>query len=271
MGNGFPGGNVFLQDLQTGFYIVNEGNLAGFAGAQRHGLLGIGHDVRFRHRFLSHHINISGDRWECGGAVHASRDRGGIATGNGLNGKHRTGDGFAAHGVPLGDLHIGQLVVFGGHGILLIAIGRVNIDAVRGGVQGIPLRSFHLHECPQALGDVLYLNDAAVFGHIAAYDLTVPVDVEYSAIQTGIRTRNDFFEGDVRIAGGRTIRFSRLYLKRELSWRIVGKKALAARHAGFGVDRPLCGLVLNDRSDRSLCGVFLDLLMELRVLLGLLR
>ena len=79
------------------------------------------------------------------------------------------------------------------------------------------------------------------------------------------------FEGDVRIAGGRTIRFSRLHLKRELSWRIVGKKALAARHAGFGVDRPLCGLVLNDRSDRSLCGVFLDLLMELRVLLGLLR
>ena len=73
-------------------------------------------------------------------------------------------------------------MVFGGHGILLIAIGRVNIDAVRGGVQGIPLRSFHLHECPQALGDVLYLNDAAVFRHVAADDLTVPINQKAGTI-----------------------------------------------------------------------------------------
>ena len=55
-------GDVLLDNFKTRLFIVNEGNLAGFAGAQRHGLLGIGHDVRFRHRFLSHHINISGDR-----------------------------------------------------------------------------------------------------------------------------------------------------------------------------------------------------------------
>ena len=48
--------------------------------------------------------------------------------------------------------------------------------------QGIPLRSFHLHECPQALGDVLYLNDAAVFRHVAADDLTVPINQKAGTI-----------------------------------------------------------------------------------------
>ena len=264
-------GDVLLDNFKTRLFIVNEDDFGGFAGAERHGLLGVRHHIRLWHGFFPYHINICWNGRESGGAIHTSCDRGGIVAGDGLHREHRAGDGFAAHGIPLGDLHVGQLVVFGGHGVLLVTIGRVNIDADGGRIGAVPGRSLCFYEAPQALGHIIDFDDATVFGHITADDLPVPVDVEYSAIQTGIRTRNDFFEGDVRIAGGRTIRFSRLHLKRELSWRIVGKKALAARHAGFGVDRPLCGLVLNDRSDRSLCGVFLDLLMELRVLLGLLR
>ena len=60
--DGLTIGNVLLDNFKTGLFIVNESDLGGFAGAQRHGLLGIGYDIGFRHGFLPHHINISGDR-----------------------------------------------------------------------------------------------------------------------------------------------------------------------------------------------------------------
>ena len=56
------GGDIFLQDLQAGLLIILKAHLGGLAGAERHGLLGVRHHIRLRHRFLSHHINISGDR-----------------------------------------------------------------------------------------------------------------------------------------------------------------------------------------------------------------
>ena len=55
-------GDVLLDNFKTRLFIVNEDDFGGLAGAQRHGLLRIAHDVRLRHGFLSHHINISGDR-----------------------------------------------------------------------------------------------------------------------------------------------------------------------------------------------------------------
>ena len=60
--DGLSVGDVFLDDLKTRLFIVHKGDLAGLAGTQRHGLLGIGYDVRLGHGFLPHHINISGDR-----------------------------------------------------------------------------------------------------------------------------------------------------------------------------------------------------------------
>jgi hypothetical protein len=267
--DGFSVGDVLLDDLKTRLFVVHKGDLAGLAGAQRHGLLGIGYDVRLRHGFLSHHINISGDRGERGGAVHASRDGGGIIAGDGLNGKHRTGNRVAAHGVPLGDLHIGQLVVFGGHGVLLVPVRGVHIDADGRGIGAVACGCFGFHEGPQALGDVLDLNDAAVLGHAAADDLSIPIDVEYSAIQTLGRSCGNFLQGNVRIASRRTIRLSWLCgSSDQFSWCVISEEALAAFNAGFCENRQFCGIILNDRSNRSLGGVFLDLLLELRVLLG---
>ena len=141
-------GDVLLDNFKTGLFIVNESDLGGFAGAQRHGLLGIGYDVRLGNGFLTHNIDTGRNGRERCGAVRPGRDGGGIAAGNGLNGKHRAGNRFAAHGVPLGNLHIGQFVVFGSHGVLLVTIGRVNIDAVGSGSQGVALRGLHLHERP---------------------------------------------------------------------------------------------------------------------------
>ena len=60
--NGFTVDDVFLDDLKTRLFVVNEDDFGGLAGAQRHSLLGIGYDVRLGNGFLTHHINISGDR-----------------------------------------------------------------------------------------------------------------------------------------------------------------------------------------------------------------
>ena len=60
--NRLSGGDVFLQNFQTGLLVILKAHLRGFAGSERYGLLGVRHHIRLRHRFLSHHINISGDR-----------------------------------------------------------------------------------------------------------------------------------------------------------------------------------------------------------------
>ena len=270
MGNRFPGGNVFLQDLQTGFYIVGEGSLHSTGtGQQGDVLMGAGLDIRLLHGLLGNAIHTGLEIGQCLFAVHG--DGGGVAAGQRLHQKGRLdlGEGL---GICLGDFKAGQRAVACGNSVLLVTVGHVHIDAVRGGVQGITLRSFHLHECPQALGDVLYLDNTAVFGHITADDPTITVDVEYGTIQTGIRSCNDFFEGDVRIAGRRIIRLFRGRSLTDLQFagRIVREKTLAAGHAGFGIDRPFCGLIFHHSSDDTLGSVVFDLLLIFRVFLGFL-
>ena len=270
MGNRFPSGNVFLQDLQTGFYIVGEGGLHSTGtGQQGDVLMSSGLDIRLLHGPLGNAVHTGLEIGQCLFAVHG--DGGGVAAGQGFHQKGRLDLGKGL-GICLGNFQAGQRTVAGGNSVLLVAIGHVHIDAVGGGVQGIPLRGLHLHECPQTLGDVLYLDDAAVFGHITADDLTVPVDVEHSAIQTGIRSCNDFFEGDVRIAGRRIIRFFRGRSLTDLQFagRIVCEKTLAAGHAGFGIDRPFCGLIFHHSSDDTLGSVVFNLLLIFRVFLGFL-
>ena len=151
---------------------------------------------------------------------------------------------------------------------MLVPIRGVHIDTDGRGVCAVACGCFGFHEGPQALSDILDLNDAAVFGHIAADDLSVAVNIEFRAIQTLGSAGGNFLQGNVGIAGRRTIRFFRLRLKRESPWRVITKEALTAFNAGFCENRPFCGIVLNDRSNRSLGGVFFDLLLELRVLLG---
>ena len=55
------GGNIFLQNFQTGLFVVHKGDLGGFAGAERHGLLRVRHHIRLWHRFLPDDIHISGN------------------------------------------------------------------------------------------------------------------------------------------------------------------------------------------------------------------
>ena len=160
-------------------------------------------------------------------------------------------------------------MVFGGHGVLLVTIGCVNIDAVRGRIGAVACGRFGFHEGPQATGDILDLNDATITSYIAADDLSVAGNIEHSAIQTLGSAGGNFLQGNVRIAGRRTIRLSWLRgSSDQFSWRVIAEEALAAFNAGFCENRPFCGIVLNDRSNRSLGGVFLNLLLELRVLLG---
>ena len=163
---------------------------------------------------------------EGGGTVHASRDGGGIIAGDGLNGKHRAGNRFAAYSVPLGDLHIGQRMVFGGHGVLLVAIGGIDIDADGRRVGTVALRGLGFHEGPQATGDILDFDNTAVFSHIAADDLAVAVNVEFRAIQTLGRSCGNLLQGNVGIAGRRIIRIRLWRVDSKFPWRIIIKKRL---------------------------------------------
>ena len=272
MGNGFPGGNIFLQDLQTGFYIVGEGGLHSTGtGQQGDVLMSAGLDIRLLHRLLGNAVHTGLEIGQCLFAVHG--DGGGVAAGQGLHQKGRfdLGEGLR---VCLGDFQAGQRTVAGGNSVLLVTVGHVHIDAVGGGVQGIPLRSFHLHECPQTLGDILYLDNAAVFGHITADDLTVAVDVEHSAIQTMGSPGNHLLERDVAITGNgrrRIVTAFRLIIRHNFTGCVIGKEALAASGSGSGKNGPLARHVLHDGCLLALRGIFLDLFLKFRILLSFLR
>ena len=79
------GGNIFLQNFKSRLFIVNEDDFGGLAGAQRHGLLRIAHDVRLWYGFLTHNIDTGRNGREQCGTVHPGRDGGGIAAGNRLH------------------------------------------------------------------------------------------------------------------------------------------------------------------------------------------
>ena len=176
-------GNVFLQNFKSGLFVVHKGDLGGFTGAQRHGLLRIAHNVRLWHRFFPYYINICRNgRERCGTVRAGSNGRGEVARDR-LNGEHRPGNRLAAHGVALDDLHIGQCVIFCHNGILLVAISGIDIDAEGRGVRTEALRGLNLNKGPQAFCDILDFNDAAIHRHITTNDLTVAVDVKFSAVQ----------------------------------------------------------------------------------------
>ena len=74
--DGLTIGDVLLDNFKTGLFIVNESDLGGFAGAQRHGLLGIGYDVRLGNGFLMHNIDTGRNGRERCGTVRPGRDGG---------------------------------------------------------------------------------------------------------------------------------------------------------------------------------------------------
>ena len=180
--NGFPIGDVLLDDLKARFFIVHKSDFTRLSGAQRHSLLCIAHDIRLRNGLFPHHIDGNG-RERRGTICSGSNGRGEVARDR-LNGKYCAGNGLATHGIALDDLHIRQRVVLGSHGVLLIAIGRVHIDADGRRVCTVPRGRFDFDKGPEALGNVLYLDNTAVFGHIAADNLTVTVDQEAGTIQS---------------------------------------------------------------------------------------
>lgn len=179
---------------------------------------------------------------------------------------------LACLGVGLGDLHRGQLCIRSGNCVLLVAIGDIHIDAVGCGVQGIALRGLPLHEGPKARCDIVHLDDTAARSHIAADDLSVPVDVVDSAVQAPCGACGSFLEGDVSIPGHRrrVVISSGGVACHDLAAAVIGEKALAAGDAGGCQDRPLIGVILHDGCLNTLSGIFLHLGLEFRVLIGLL-
>ena len=271
--NGFPVGNVLLDDFKAGLFVVNESDLGGFAGAQRHGLLRIAHDVRLWYGFLAHDIDTGRNGRERCGAIRPSRNGGGITSGNGLNGQHRARDRRAGLRIGLDDLHAGQFIVRSGNGILLVPVRGVHIDADRRGVCTVPCWRFGFHEGPQSFGDVLYLDHTAIFGHIAADDLTVTVNIEFCTVQPAGRSGSHLLQGNVRISRGRSrlVTALRRILYHQLTRTIVVEKRLVLAIARKGKHRPFCAVGLYDGCNFALYGIFLDLTLKCRVLLRLLR
>ena len=265
-----PIGNVLLNDLKARLFVVHKSDFARLAGAQCHGLLRIAHDVRLRDRFFPHHIDISGDGREGGGTVRAGSNGRGEVARNRLNGKYCAGNGLATHRIALDDLHVRQRVIFCHNGILLVAIGGIDIDADGGGISTVPCRRFGFHERPQALGDILDLDDATIHRYLATNDLTVMVDIEFRTIQTTGCSSSDLFQSNVSVTRRRLIRFIARSVGNELSRRVVVKERLAALDTGLCVDRPFGSIIFYNSSDDPLGSVFFDLLLEFSVFLGLL-
>ena len=55
--DGLSVGDVLLDNFKTRLFVVNEDDFGGLAGAQRHRLLCIAHDVRLWYGFLAHDID----------------------------------------------------------------------------------------------------------------------------------------------------------------------------------------------------------------------
>ena len=166
-------GDVLLDNFKTGLFIVNESDLGGFAGAQRHGLLGIGYDVRLGNGFLTHNIDTGRNGRERCGTVCPGRDGGGIAAGNRLNGKDRASDGLAAHGVALDDLHIGLFVVDRRNSVFAVTLSYIYVHALRRGIDTVTVRCGGLDKAPKAGSGVLNIDLTLCIGDVAADDLPV--------------------------------------------------------------------------------------------------
>ena len=186
-------GDVLLDNFKTGLFIVNESDLGGFAGAQRHGLLGIGYDVRLGNGFLTHNIDTGRNGRERCGTVRASRDGGGIIAGDGLHREHCADDGLAAHGVALDDLHIGLFVVDRRNSVFAVTLSYIYVHALRRGINTVTVRCGGLDKAPKAGGGVLNIDLTLRIGNVAADDLPVEIDAETCTGETGCGSTGSFF------------------------------------------------------------------------------
>ena len=220
-----PGGNVFLQNFESRLFIVNEDDFGGLAGAQRHRLLCIAHDVRLWYGFLAHDIDTGRNGRERCGAVRPSRNGGGITAGHGLHRKHRAGNRFAAHGVALDDLHIGLFVVDRRNGVFAVTLSYIYVHALRRGIDAIAVRCGGLDKAPKAGGGILNIDLALRIGDVAADDLAVKVDAETCTGETGCGPTGSFLQHDFARATRRLLRLVRRWLARyELARSIVVKE-----------------------------------------------
>ena len=277
IGNGRSVLDIFLQNFKAGFHIVLKMDFAGLSRAQSYGLLCLGDDIRFLDRLLFYHIHTRLQVVQGGSSICTNGDGSGVATGNGFDGVGRAGgDGHPALGVRLDDLHGGQFLVGGRYRVSLIPIGHIYIDTVGRGVQGIAFGSLYLHKGIERSRDSADCDIASARSHIAADDLAVTVDVEHGAIQTAGGAIRHLAEGDGTIAGrrlrvrGRIIPALGFIPNHQLSGEVAVEEGLAATDAGFGINSPFGAVILYHRGNHALGGVFLDLLLIGRILLGLL-
>ena len=200
--DGFSGGDIFLQNFESRLFIVNEDDFGGLAGTQRHGLLGIGYDVRLGNGFLTHNIDTGRNGRERCGTVRPGRDGGRIAAGNGLNGKHRAGNRFAAHGIALDDLHIGLFVVDRRNSVFAVTLSYIYVHALRCGIDTVTVRCGGLDEAPKAGGGILNIDLALRIGDVAADDLAIEIDTETSTGKAGCGSTGSFLQHDLARASG---------------------------------------------------------------------
>ena len=201
-------GDVLLDNFKTGLFIVNESDLGGFAGAQRHGLLGIGYDVRLGNGFLTHNIDTGRNGRERCGTVRPGRDGGGIAAGNRLHRKYRADNRFAAHGVALDDLHIGLFVVDRRNSVFAVTLSYIYVHALRRGIDTVTVRCGGLDKAPKAGRGVLNIDLTLCIGDVAADDLPVEIDAETCTGETGCGSTSSFFQHDLANACRRCRFFS---------------------------------------------------------------
>ena len=206
--DGLSVGDVLLDDLKTRLFIVNESDLGGFAGAQRHGLLGIGYDVRLGNGFLTHNIDTGRNGRERCGTVRPGRDGGGIAAGNRLHRKYRADNRFAAHGVALDDLHIGLFVVDRRNSVFAVTLSYIYVHALRRGIDTVTVRCGGLDKAPKAGRGVLNIDLTLCIGDVAADDLPVEIDAETCTGETGCGSTSSFFQHDLANACRRCRFFS---------------------------------------------------------------
>lgn len=217
-----PGGNVFLQNFQTGLLVILKAHLAGLAGAQRYSLLGVRQHIRLRHGFLPHHIDACGKCRKRCGAICTCGDGGGIAAGHGFDGQHRAGDRRTGLRIGLDDLHIGLLVVDRRNGVFAVTLSYIYVHALRRGIDAIAVRCGGLDKAPKAGGGILNIDLALRIGDVAADDLAVEIDAETCTGEAGCGTASSLFQHDFARATRRLFRLVRRWLARyELARSIV--------------------------------------------------
>ena len=220
-----PGGDVFLQNFQTGLLVILKAHLRGFAGSERYGLLRIAHNVRLGNGFLPHHIDACRKCRKRCGTICPRSDGSGVTAGHGLHRQHRAGDRRTGLRIGLGDLHVGLFIVDCRDGVLVITLGNIYIDAFGRGIDAIAVRCGGLDKAPKAGGGILNIDLTLRIGDVAADDLAVEIDAETCASKTGCGSTGSFLQRDLACAARRLLRLVRRWLARyELARSIVVKE-----------------------------------------------